>query len=95
MDSLKVVLEGYFYNEGYIRTSSKVFTLNNLSSKGIHLTNEAIQLQYDDFGKFEAGNKISFKNFHNYLANLSKKFEINFYTDIYPKIKVKSKGNSN
>ena len=76
------------YNEGYIRTSSKIFSLNDLSTKGIHLTNEAVQIQYDDFGKYEQGNKLSFKNLQKYLEKLSKNCSVNFYGDIYPKIKV-------
>ena len=58
MTAVNGFLKGYFYQEGYLRTSSKVFTLNNLQSKVVHLTNEAVQKKYDDFGKFEPGNKV-------------------------------------
>jgi hypothetical protein len=35
-------LRGYFYEEGYLRTSSKEFNLKQLDNKHIHLTNDAI-----------------------------------------------------
>lgn len=35
-------MKGYFYDEGYLRTSSREFTINNLSNKLVHLTNDAI-----------------------------------------------------
>ena len=34
--------KGYWYKEGYIRTSSEIFTLKNLHNKFIHLTNDAV-----------------------------------------------------
>jgi len=35
-------LKGYWYKEGYIRTSSEIFSLKNISNKFVHLTNDAI-----------------------------------------------------
>lgn len=52
------VLKGYWYQEGYIRTSSKEFTTKNLDNKLIHLTNDAVQKKGEDYGKFESGNKV-------------------------------------
>ena len=52
-------LQGYYYNEGYIRTSCKEFTLKNVTNRMIHLTNDAVQKRSDDYGKFESGNKVS------------------------------------
>eukprot|EP00347_Sterkiella_histriomuscorum_P016897 403351431 len=49
--------KGYFYNDGYIRTSCKEYNTNNLANKFIHLTNDAVQKKCDDYGKFENGNK--------------------------------------
>jgi hypothetical protein len=65
--SINKTLKGYFYEDGYIRTSSKEFDLTDLSDKFIHLTNDAIQKQADDFGKFETGNKMSYGDFQRYL----------------------------
>lgn len=45
-------IRGYVYDEGYIRTSSKFFTMDNFS-KFVHLTNDAIQTKSPDYGKFE------------------------------------------
>jgi len=57
------LLRGYFYEEGYLRTSSKQFNLKTLENKFVHLTNDAIQKTAIDFGKYESGNKLSFLDF--------------------------------
>jgi len=56
-------MKGYFYEDGYIRTSCKEFTLDNLSNRFVHLTNDAVQKKSEDYGKFENGNKMSYQNF--------------------------------
>ena len=56
-------LKGYFYQEGYLRTSCREFSLLNLSNKMVHLTNDAIQKKDEDYGKFETGNKMSYSEF--------------------------------
>jgi hypothetical protein len=35
-------IKGYFYEDGYLRTSSKEYSLNNIKNKYVHLTNDAI-----------------------------------------------------
>ncbi|CAD8071613.1 unnamed protein product [Paramecium sonneborni] len=72
--------KGYWYQDGYLRTSSIEFSLNNLSDKLIHLTNDAVQQLSDDYGKFEKGNKVSFKEFSDILP-------IDFYQTIYIQMK--------
>ena len=57
----------YFFPQGYLRTSSSKFTLDHLESAYIHLTNNAIQKEGAEYGKFEAGNQMSFKDFQEYL----------------------------
>ena len=42
MTSVNGIRKCYWYEEGYIRTSSSIFTLNNLNNKMVHLTNDAI-----------------------------------------------------
>ena len=84
------IVKGYFYEEGYIRTSSKEFTLNNLDNKFVHLTNDAIQKNDDEYGKYESGNKLSFSEFQKYLDDNYNCLNINFKRDLLPQIKVNS-----
>ena len=35
--------KGYWYQEGYVRTSSFVWSLHEIDDKFIHLTNDAVQ----------------------------------------------------
>ena len=37
------ILKGYWYKDGYVRTSSMKFSLKNLDNKFVHLTNDSIQ----------------------------------------------------
>ena len=64
LTSINGNLKGYFYNEGYIRTSSNDFSLVNLENKFIHLTNDAVQKLSNNYGKYEDGNKVKFNSFH-------------------------------
>lgn len=61
------VIQGYFYPEGYLRTSAREFTLKYTWDKYVHLTNDAVQKTSEDYGKFEHGNKVSFADFQKYL----------------------------
>lgn len=36
-------IKGYWYQQGYIRTSSFIWTLSQIQDKYIHLTNDAVQ----------------------------------------------------
>ncbi len=58
--SINKHFKGFFYDDGYIRTSSKEFDLYNVNDKFIHLTNDAIQKKGEDFGKYEKCNKLSY-----------------------------------
>ena len=42
LNSQNFNLKAYWYKEGYIRTSSSVFNLDNLKNNMIHLTNDGI-----------------------------------------------------
>ena len=60
------------YNEFYVRTSSIAYNTSkkNIKNNMIHLTNDAVQKkQKGCYGKFEAGNKVSAKDFAMYVAN--------------------------
>lgn len=61
--SINGMTKGYYYEDGYIRTSCKEFDIENLANRYIHLTNDAVQKKSDDYGKFENGNKMSYQNF--------------------------------
>ena len=54
------LVRGYFYDEGYLRTSSKDFNIEKWDNRLIHLTNDAVQKNSGDYGKFESGNKVSY-----------------------------------
>lgn len=45
-------LKAYWYSEGYVRTSSEPFSLGDLSSPYVHLTNDAIQKNSINYGKY-------------------------------------------
>ncbi len=55
--------KAYWFEEGYIRTSCKEFTINNIENKLIHLTNDAVQKKSEEYGKYESANKVSFADF--------------------------------
>jgi len=80
-------IKGYSYQEGYLRTSSKEFSITNLNNKLIHLTNDAIQKKSDDYGKFENANKLSYKDFQKYIDTHMAEQKVNIYRDILPQIK--------
>lgn len=74
-------LPGYWYEEGYIRTSSKEFNLKQVNCKFIHLTNDAVQKKSEDYSKYESGNKVSYNEFQRYLMS---QYKLDFFKDIYP-----------
>jgi tubulin polyglutamylase TTLL1/tubulin monoglycylase TTLL3/8 len=51
-------LKGYWYNDGYIRTSSEEYDLTDVSNRMIHLTNDAVQKHNTSYGKYEDFNKV-------------------------------------
>ncbi len=65
-------LKVFWYDEGYIRTSSEPFDLTNLQNPFVHLTNDAIQKNGDNYGRYEEGNKLTYSEFQRYL-------ELRFY----------------
>lgn len=68
--SVNGVIQGYYYPEGYLRTSSREFSLKHVWDKYTHLTNDAVQKNSEDYGKFEHGNKISYGEFQRYLDSV-------------------------
>lgn len=78
---------GYWYKDGYIRTACKEFTLKNISNKYIHLTNDAIQKYSQAYGKYEDGNKLSYKEFQKHFDFHSPELKIDLEKKIYPQMK--------
>jgi len=86
MTSINGWLKGYFYEDGYIRTSSTKYTTKS-NDVFIHLTNDAVQKHADNFGKYESGNKLSYHDFQKYLNSHYPELNIWFYRDILPQMK--------
>lgn len=63
LTSVNGLMKGYFYEDGYIRTSSSEYDIEDLGNRFVHLTNDAVQKHCEDYGKFENGNKVSYQNF--------------------------------
>lgn len=82
--SLNHTIKGYWYEDGYIRTSSKLFTLDSLSNRLVHLTNDAVQKRSNDYGKYEPANKLSFQEFERYLSESHP--TRSFFRDVYPQL---------
>ena len=80
------VMRAYWYADGYIRTSSYEFDIDNFEPE-IHLTNDAIQKKYADYGKYEPYNKISYEEFQRYLESAHPTKKYNFKEQILPKMR--------
>lgn len=53
------------------------------------MTNDAVQKHAEDYGKYEAGNKLSYTDFQNYLDKNFADLNICFDRDLLPQMKVK------
>lgn len=82
--SINGCMQCYYYNEGYLRTSSKEFSLTSMS-RMIHLTNDAVQKKGEEYGRYESGNKLSYTEFQRYL-DLNYGSPVNFQSEVLPKI---------
>lgn len=45
------LIKGYWYKDGYVRTTSSEYSLK-VSDGSIHLTNDAVQKNLPDYGKY-------------------------------------------
>ena len=89
--SINGVLQGYFYSEGYLRTTSCDYNVRDTSNNFVHLTNDAIQKHSEEYGKYEDGNKLSYKDFQRYLDHYHTERKVNFMQEILPQIKALAK----
>ena len=63
----------YFYKEGYVRTSSKMYeeydpNLPEMDKVFMQLTNNAVQKAGDEYEKFEEGNILSLDTLFSYIS---------------------------
>jgi hypothetical protein len=87
MTSINGIIKGYWYRDGYVRTTSSEYSL--ASNQGsIHLTNDAVQKNLADYGKYEKGNKISYEELSTYIDKFYHEKGKSFEKYIYPKMKV-------
>lgn len=86
ISNLYGVVRGYWYSEGYIRTSSYEFDVHNFERE-IHLTNDAVQKYCDDYGRYEPANKLSYGEFQRYLDTVYPKKKYSFARQILPRMK--------
>jgi hypothetical protein len=57
-------MEVFFFKEGYLRTSVHRYRLDdNCDDLFTHLTNNAVQKNSKDYGKYEDGNQLDFNKF--------------------------------
>lgn len=87
MTSINGIIKGYWYKYGYVRTTSSQYSLNS-NIGGIHLTNDAVQKNLADYGKYQKGNKISYEDLSAYIEKYHNKKGKGFYEYVYPKMKV-------
>jgi tubulin polyglutamylase TTLL1/tubulin monoglycylase TTLL3/8 len=87
MSSLNGVLVGYFYLDGYLRTASSEYSTKDTQNLFVHLTNDAVQKNCLEYGKFENGNKLSYKELQKYLDSAFPEKHVNFFTGVLPLIK--------
>ena len=86
LTSINGSLKGYCYQDGYVRTSCREYTLDDVTDMFIHLTNDAIQSKSEDYGKFENGNKMSLQDFSKVISASQPELDFDFHRDIFPQI---------
>lgn len=77
--------KGYWCKEGYIRTCGNTYDNKDYHNNFTHLTNDAIQHKAHNYGRFEEGNKLSFKDLQRYLDHEHPR--LSFSKNLYPKLK--------
>ena len=81
-------LSGYLFREAYVRTSSKKYSLKQLSDREAHLTNDAVQKNSKAYGKFEDGNKLSFEQWQESILKDFPNAPKNIVTDkLWPEMR--------
>lgn len=67
----------YLFRQGYLRTSSYQYSLNNdkLADLNVHLTNNAVQKYNQDYGRYESGNQLSFEFLRSALKEANSSYD--------------------
>ena len=85
ISNLYGVQRAYWYEDGYIRTASYEFDVTNFEPQ-IHLTNDAIQKKYPDYGRHEPYNKLSYEEFQRYLDSTMPRKKFNLRQQVLPRM---------
>jgi tubulin polyglutamylase TTLL1 len=80
-------VKAYWFEEGYVRTSSSEFNLKPSKDCLAHLTNDAIQKHTPDYGKYEKGNKLSYAELQKYLDATYPSRKFSMAESFLPKMK--------
>ena len=78
--------EVFFYEKGYLRTSSANYDLKD-DNNYTHLTNNWLQQHGEDYGKHEDGNTIGFEAFQEYLDEVFPQYKISVKEHFVPRMK--------
>eukprot|EP00930_Biecheleria_cincta_P028934 TRINITY_DN20139_c0_g1_i1.p1 TRINITY_DN20139_c0_g1~~TRINITY_DN20139_c0_g1_i1.p1 ORF type:complete len:685 (-),score=88.49 TRINITY_DN20139_c0_g1_i1:25-2079(-) len=78
-------LKAFCFRDAYLRTTSVQYTTKTFD-KMVHLNNDAVQKNGEDYGKFESANKMSFEEFQRYLDEHHSKDKVNVRKRIVPQI---------
>lgn len=75
----------FVYKEGYLRTSSSDYDLKD-NNAFVHLTNQCLQANAENYGAHEKGNTLTFTQFQKYLDETNPKDGINIEKHFTPRI---------
>ncbi len=78
--------EIYLYHQGYLRTSSDDYELNN-DNNYVHLTNNCLQQHGTNYGKHEDGNTVSYDVLQDYLNEMFPELQLSVRDHFVPRIK--------
>ena len=75
----------YFFKEGYLRTSSSEYNPAATDDLFVHLTNYAVQKYANNYGTYEDGNQLTFRQFQEILQKYHTGRSLQ--ADVLPQIK--------
>jgi hypothetical protein len=78
--------KAYLYREGYMRTACSKFKHGAFGDTNIHLTNTAVQSKNSEFGRYEEGNQLDWREFQACMDATGRE-HVRFFTDIYPRLR--------